>query len=67
MVVVKEDNLPRLYWKLGRIIATHPGPDGIIRVATVKTDTGEYKRCIKRLCPLPIEPLAQTNTRAPSP
>ncbi|XP_033228872.1 uncharacterized protein LOC117180482 [Belonocnema kinseyi] len=59
MVVIKEDNLPPLHWKLGRIVAIHPGPDGIIRVATVKTDTGEYKRCIKKLCPLPIEPLSR--------
>ena len=41
MVFVKEDNLPPLHWQLGRITATRPGPDGIIRVATVKTDTGE--------------------------
>ena len=55
MVVVKEDNLPPLQWKLGRIVKTHPGPDNIIRVVTVSTNTGEYKRCIKKLCPLPIE------------
>ena len=67
MVVVKEDNLPPLHWKLGRIIATHPGPDGIIRVATVKTDMGEYKRCIKRLCPLPMESSSETNAATPSP
>ncbi|XP_033218070.1 uncharacterized protein LOC117173541 [Belonocnema kinseyi] len=56
MFVIKEDNLPPLQWKLGRIVATHPGTNGIIRVATVKTEVGEYKRCIKKLCPLPIEP-----------
>ncbi|XP_076549204.1 uncharacterized protein LOC143306713 [Osmia lignaria lignaria] len=55
LVVIKEDNLPPLRWKLGRIVATHPGPDGITRVATIKTDTGECKRCVKKLCPLPIE------------
>ena len=61
MVVIKEDNLAPLQWKLGRIIATHPGPDGIVRVATLKTDTGEYKRCIKKVCPLPIESHFQAN------
>ncbi|XP_076763724.1 uncharacterized protein LOC143431095 [Xylocopa sonorina] len=55
LVVIKEDNLPPLQWKLGRIVAVHPGPDGVNRVATVKTDKGEYKRCIKKLCPLPVE------------
>ena len=48
-------DVPPLQWKLGRIVATQPGPDGIIRLAIVKTDTEEYKRCIKKLCPLPIE------------
>ena len=61
MVVIKEDNLPPFQWKLGRVVATQPGPDGIIRVAIVRTDTGEYKRCVKRLCPLPIEPLSHSN------
>lgn len=55
MVVINDDNLPPLQWKIGRIINVHPGSDGIIRVATVKTSNGEYKRCLKKLCPLPIE------------
>ena len=69
MVVIKEDNLPPLQWKLGRIIATQPGPDGIVRVAVVKTDTGEYKRCVKKLCPLPIEsfPNVHQEEKKPSP
>ena len=61
MVIIKEDNLAPLQWKLGRIAAAHPGPDGIIRVATMKTDTGEYKRCIKKLCPLPVESRSRIN------
>lgn len=61
MVVMKEDNLPPLQWKLGRIIATHAGQDGIVRVVTVKTDTGNYKRCIKKICPLPIETSTEAN------
>nr|XP_023014014.1 uncharacterized protein LOC111503828 [Leptinotarsa decemlineata] len=55
LVIMHEDNLPPLAWAVGRIIATHPGPDGVIRVATVRTKNGEYKRCSKKLCPLPIE------------
>ena len=55
LVVIKDDNAPPLQWTLGRITAIHPGTDGVIRVATVKTVKGEYKRCIKRLCPLPIK------------
>ena len=41
-------------WRLGRIVAIHPGTDGIVRVVTIKTAQGEYKRSIKNLSPLPI-------------
>ncbi|CAK9834523.1 hypothetical protein ANTRET_LOCUS11040 [Anthophora retusa] len=54
LVMIKEDNLPPMHWSMGRIVATHPGEDNIVRVATVKTIRGNYKRCIKKLCPLPI-------------
>ncbi|XP_057333725.1 uncharacterized protein LOC130672928 [Microplitis mediator] len=55
LVLILEDNLPPLSWALGRIIATHPGEDGIVRVVTLKTKIGEYKRCTKKLCPLPLD------------
>lgn len=53
LVLIKDDNLPPLKWKLGRIVAIHPGRDGIARVATVKTDSGTFKRPCIKLCPLP--------------
>lgn len=34
MVVIKEDNIPPLKWKFGRISAIHPGKDDVARVAT---------------------------------
>ncbi|KAH0822661.1 hypothetical protein GEV33_000130 [Tenebrio molitor] len=43
LVVLKEAT-PPLTWKLGRVTAVHPGADDIIRVATVKTDSGTTKR-----------------------
>ncbi|XP_076389322.1 uncharacterized protein LOC143264752 [Megachile rotundata] len=55
MVVVQEDNTPPMQWTLGRITSVHPGADGIIRVVTVRTSRGEYKRTVKRIAPLPIE------------
>ncbi|XP_051166617.1 uncharacterized protein LOC127284933 [Leptopilina boulardi] len=55
LVIIKEDNAPPLQWTTGRITATFPGQDGLIRVVMVKTKTGEYKRCIQNLCLLPIE------------
>lgn len=54
MVIVKEDNLPPMKWSLGRIVETHPGKDGNVRVVTVKTTDGEYKRPITKISPLPI-------------
>lgn len=54
VVVLKNDNLPPLCWKLGCIENTHPGPDGIIRAVTVRTAEGLYRRNVKQLAPLPI-------------
>lgn len=53
LVLVKEDNLPPLKWKLGRIVAVHPGPDGVNRVADIKTATGVIRRAFSKICPLP--------------
>ncbi|CAK9822943.1 hypothetical protein ANTRET_LOCUS1374 [Anthophora retusa] len=60
LVTIKEDNLPPMQWSMGRIVAVHPGEDNIVRVATVKTQTGIYKRCVKKLAPLPIDPPIDT-------
>ncbi|KAK9680722.1 methyltransferase (DUF5641) [Popillia japonica] len=55
LVILKDDNAPPLRWKLGRIVAVHPGKDGINRVVTVKTSAGEVKRSFAKLCPLPLD------------
>ena len=55
LVVIIEDNLPPLKWKLGRVLQLHPGLDGVVRVVTVKTSTGVYKRTIKKVCLLPAD------------
>ena len=52
IVIVKDDNLPPLKWNLGRIIQVHPGADKCVRVVTVKTANGTYKRPVVKLCPL---------------
>ncbi|KAJ0176914.1 hypothetical protein K1T71_006923 [Dendrolimus kikuchii] len=54
LVVVKDENLPPLKWKLGRVVAVHPGSDGIVRVADIKTATGVIRRAFNRICPLPV-------------
>ncbi|CAK9814055.1 hypothetical protein ANTPLA_LOCUS8052 [Anthophora plagiata] len=53
MVLLREDNLPPLQWRLGRIIELHPGPDGVTRVVSVRTVHGTLKRPVKRICILP--------------
>ncbi|KAJ8976529.1 hypothetical protein NQ317_015550 [Molorchus minor] len=54
MVIVKEDNISPCHWKLGRIVQVHQGPDGHIRVVTLKCASGEIKRPITKICLLPI-------------
>ncbi|GFQ79210.1 DUF5641 domain-containing protein [Trichonephila clavata] len=39
LVLIKEDNLPPLKWKLGRVIKVYEGLDGKVRVVNLKTLT----------------------------
>lgn len=55
LCLIKDDNLPPLTWITGRVVKVHPGPDGLVRVATLRTKNGELKRCISKLCLLPLE------------
>lgn len=53
LVLLLDENLPPQQWRRGRIIATHPGGDGAIRVVTVKTTSGEFKRSVTKIAVLP--------------
>jgi len=55
LVLIKENYLPPLNWLLGRVTDVHPGPDGIVRKATVYTNLESKRRAVRLLCPLPIE------------
>lgn len=55
LVIIKEDNLPPLKWKMGRITRLIPGNDGITRVVEIRTATGTIRRACTRICPLPIQ------------
>lgn len=55
LVIINDTNSPPLSWKLGRIISTSPGTDGIVRVVTIKTQTGITKRPSVKVSPLPID------------
>lgn len=56
LVIIKEDNIPPARWLLGRIVMTHPGNDGRVRVVTLKTKNKDsVKRPLNKLIRLPIE------------
>ena len=49
VVVLLEDKLIPTKWPIARVVETHPGKDGLVRVATMKTATGTYKRPTTKL------------------
>ncbi|XP_043466366.1 uncharacterized protein LOC122501154 [Leptopilina heterotoma] len=53
LVLIRDDRYPPTKWPLGKVIEVHPGSDGRVRVATVKTNHGTYRRSIVRLSPIP--------------
>lgn len=53
LVILKEDSTPPLAWKMGRVTQLHPGKDGHVRVVTVKTTNGLFKRPVVKVCVLP--------------
>lgn len=55
VVVVKEDNLPPLSWKLARITELHSGRDGLVRTVTINISGKTFKRSLKSLYPLPVD------------
>ena len=49
LVLVKDDDLKRNKWPLGRIIDIKPGTDGVVRVVTVRMLNGEFVRPVAKL------------------
>ncbi|XP_014366619.2 uncharacterized protein LOC106717302 [Papilio machaon] len=54
VVLVKDDRLPPGKWLLGRIVAKHPGADGVTRVVSLQFKDRVFKRPVTKLCPLPL-------------
>jgi len=52
VVVLQMENTFPTKWPLARVIEVHPGKDGLVRVVTVKTATGTYKRPVTKLAVL---------------
>ena len=55
MVILRDELLPSTRWPLARVIEVLPGPDGLVRVVTLRTIKGLIKRPITKICPLPVE------------
>lgn len=53
MVVIVDNQTPPLMWRLGRVTELYPGPDEVVRVAQVLTQTGHLTRPVVKLVPLP--------------
>lgn len=54
MVLIREDNVPRMKWPFGVIDKLHKGGDGNLRSVDVKTPQGVKSRAIQRVHPLEI-------------
>ncbi|XP_018313283.1 uncharacterized protein [Mycetomoellerius zeteki] len=55
MVLIIDERYPSAKWPLGRVLETYPGKDGLVRVATVKTQSSVLRRPIVKLCLLPVQ------------
>ncbi|XP_072938854.1 uncharacterized protein [Epargyreus clarus] len=62
LVQILDSNLPRNIWVRGRVIATFPGPDNIVRTVDVATKGGVLRRPVRKLVVLPIEDVAPAPT-----
>ena len=61
IVLIKDDNMQRFHWPLGKVEEVLPGRDGLVRAVRVKTSKGVYVRPIQRLLALelPSSPLEE--------
>ena len=55
MVLIMQETVSPAQWPIARVTAVHPGPDGLVRTVTLKTETGEFTRPIVKLVLLPID------------
>ncbi|XP_035217043.1 uncharacterized protein LOC118190445 [Stegodyphus dumicola] len=53
LVLIKNEQLPPNQWKIGRIALIYPGSDKKVRVATIHTAAGDFKRAVTKLCLIP--------------
>ena len=49
VIILQEDNMVPTKWPLAKVIQTHTGKDELVRVVTIKTATGTYKRPVTKI------------------
>ena len=49
VVVIKEDGTFPTKWPLAKVTRIYTGKDGVVRVVTVKTDSGTYTRPVSKI------------------
>ena len=47
--MLREDGMTPTKWPIARVVGTHEGGDGIVRVVKVKTATGVYTRPVTKV------------------
>ncbi|KFM65615.1 hypothetical protein X975_22934, partial [Stegodyphus mimosarum] len=52
IVIIHDEHLPRNMWRLGKVLKTFTGRDGLIRSCEIKTEKGIIKRPIQLLVKL---------------
>ncbi|XP_054737887.1 uncharacterized protein LOC129244295 [Anastrepha obliqua] len=61
LILIRNERLPPKHWALGRVVDTHAGADGAVRVVTIKTQSTTLKRPITKISVLPIDEQASVN------
>ncbi|XP_055543544.1 uncharacterized protein LOC129729089 [Wyeomyia smithii] len=54
VLLVGENEKPQ-QWPMGRVLQLHPGTDGLVRVVSVKTSTGVFRRDVRKLRHFPLD------------
>ena len=49
VVILQENGTVPTKWPLARVVDTHPGQDNLVRVVTVRTSQGTYRRPVSKI------------------
>ena len=64
LVWLVDESAKRCDYKMARVVDVHPGSDGEVRAATIRTVEGVYKRPVVKLAPVFFDSCFQTKNRA---